>query len=60
MKKMGIRQGLTPIMIESPGLFAGVDSVVGANLSARTAVDASLRIDNIDVAFADALGGANG
>lgn len=41
-------------------LFAGNDSFVGANLSARAAFDASVGIDVVDIAFRDSLYGANG
>lgn len=38
-------------------LFSGVNSVAGANFSARTAVDAGVGIDVVDVAFRDRVGG---
>ena len=36
------------------------DSFAGANFSAGTALDASVGIDVIDIAFADSFYGANG
>lgn len=41
-------------------LFAGDDSVAGANFSARTALDASVGINAVDVAFRDCVNGAYG
>ncbi len=44
-----------------PGeLFSGVDCSAGANFSTRTALDASVGIDVIDIAFRDSFNGANG
>lgn len=42
------------------GLFAGDDCVAGANFCARAALDASVGIDVVDVAFRDSVNGANG
>ena len=42
------------------GLFAGDDSLAGANFCARTALDASIGIDVVDVAFRDSVNGTNG
>lgn len=42
------------------GLFAGDDSFAGANFSARTAFDAGIGIDVVDIAFRDCVNGANG
>lgn len=41
-------------------LFAGDDSVVGANRSASAAVDACVGIDVIDIAFGDSFNGTFG
>lgn len=41
-------------------LFAGDDSLAGANLCAAAALDASIGIDVIDVAFRDSLYGTYG
>lgn len=40
--------------------LTGDDSFAGANLCARTAVNAGVGVDVIDFTFRDALGGANG
>ena len=44
----------------SEKLFAGDDSLAGANFCARTALDASIGIDVVDVAFRDSVNGTNG
>ena len=47
----------------SPGgriLLAGDDSLAGANLCAAAAVDAGVRIDFVDIALGDRLGGTYG
>ena len=41
-------------------LFAGDDSVAGANFCAWTALDAGIGIDVVDVAFRDSVNGTNG
>lgn len=41
-------------------LFAGDDSFAGANFSTRTALDTSVGIDVVDIAFRDGINGANG
>lgn len=41
-------------------LFAGVDSVVGANACASAAIDAGIGVDVIDFAFRDSAYGALG
>lgn len=41
-------------------LFAGVDSVVGANACASAAIDAGIGVDVIDFAFRDSAYGAFG
>lgn len=41
-------------------LFAGDDCFAGAYFSARAAIDASIGVDVIDIAFRDSLYGANG
>ena len=41
-------------------LFAGDDCFAGANFCARTALDAGVGIDVVDVAFRDSVNGANG
>ena len=41
-------------------LFTGDDGLAGANLSASAALDASVGIDNVDVAFRDSLNRAVG
>lgn len=42
------------------GLFAGDDGIAGANFSARTALDAGVGIDVVDVAFGDSFNGTYG
>ena len=42
------------------GLFAGDDSLAGANFCARTALDAGIGIDVVDFAFRDSVNGTNG
>ena len=43
------------------GLSSGrIDSAAGANFCARTALDASVGIDVVDIALRDSLNGANG
>ena len=41
-------------------LFSGDDSLAGANFCARTALDASIGIDVVDIAFRDSVNGADG
>lgn len=41
-------------------LCSGDDSFAGASFCARTALDASVGIDFVDVAFRDSVNGANG
>ncbi len=41
-------------------LFARYDCFAGANFSARTAFDAGIGIDVVDVAFRDSFYGTNG
>jgi hypothetical protein len=40
-----------PNLLRNNLLFAGSDSTAGANFSARTAFDASIGIDFVDIAF---------
>lgn len=46
--------------LSARGLFAGDDSVVGANAGAGAAVDAGVGIDHVDIALRDCAGGALG
>ena len=54
------RAGVEPYYGDKPQLLGRHDGAAGANLCARTAFDAGVGIDVVDIAFGDSLHGAYG